>query len=163
VFLYNGDELGLPNVELPDWALQDPVWRRSGHTVRGRDGCRVPLPWQGITPPYGFSATPGTWLPMPSNWAELTVEAQLENPTSTLSLYRQALQLRHTHDAFAGTELEWYGAPPGCFTFRRKEGGLVCALNTSDARVSLPPGQVLLASGPLTDTALPPNTAAWLV
>jgi alpha-glucosidase len=93
----------------------------------------------------------------------LTVEAQLENPTSTLSLYRQALQLRHTHDAFAGTELEWYGAPPGCFAFRRKEGGLVCALNTSDGWVSLPPGRVLLASGPLTDTALPPNTAAWLV
>lgn len=165
VFIYNGDELGLPNVELPDWALQDPVWRRSGHTVRGRDGCRIPLPWQGNTPPYGFSATPGTWLPMPGTWAGLTVEAQLENPTSTLSLYRQALELRHTHQAFAGTELEWYGAPPGCFAFRRKEDGLVCVLNTSDARVSLPPGRVLLASGPLTETAeeLPPNTAVWLV
>ena len=54
VYLYNGDELGLPNVDLPDWALQDPTWERSGHTDRGRDGERVPLPWSGDTPPFGF-------------------------------------------------------------------------------------------------------------
>jgi alpha-glucosidase len=164
-YVYNGDELGLPNVELPDWALQDPVWQRSGHTERGRDGCRVPLPWEGTTPPYGFSSTPGSWLPMPSDWADRTVEAQLEDPDSTLSLYRQALELRREHEAFAGTELQWYGAPPGCFAFRRQGGGLVCALNTSDAEVSLPIGQVLLASGPLPPSgdALPPDTAVWLV
>ncbi|MGV7813219.1 alpha-amylase family glycosyl hydrolase, partial [Mycobacterium kansasii] len=50
VFLYNGSELGLPNVDLPDAVLQDPTWERSGHTERGRDGCRVPLPWQGAQP-----------------------------------------------------------------------------------------------------------------
>ena len=165
VYLYNGDELGLPNVELPDWALQDPVWKRSGRTERGRDGCRVPLPWEGGTSPYGFSATPGTWLPMPGDWAGRTVEAQLEDPSSTLSLYRQALELRQGHTAFfTGTELEWYGAPPGCLAFRRKGGGLICALNASDTPVSLPAGQVLLASGPLSPTgdALSPDTAVWL-
>ncbi|MBV9139552.1 MAG: glycoside hydrolase family 13 protein [Pseudonocardiales bacterium] len=164
VYLYNGDELGLPNVELPDWALQDPVWERSGRTDRGRDGCRVPLPWEGSTAPYGFSATPGTWLPMPSNWAGITVEAQLEEPTSTLSLYRQAVELRQEHHAVTCTEVEWYGAPPGCLAFRHKGGGLVCALNASGAPVSLPPGQVLLASGPLLpgSDALPANTAVWL-
>ncbi|MGH3720720.1 MAG: glycoside hydrolase family 13 protein [Pseudonocardiaceae bacterium] len=163
-YLYNGDELGLPNVELPDWALQDPVWKRSGHTERGRDGCRVPLPWEGATSPYGFSPTPGTWLPMPGDWASRTVEAQLEDPSSTLSLYRQALELRQQHPAFSGTEVEWYGAPPGCLAFRRKGGGLVCALNTSGRPVSLPDGQVLLASGPLRliGDALPPDTAVWL-
>ncbi len=165
VYLYNGDELGLPNVELPDWALQDPVWKRSGRTERGRDGCRVPLPWEGSTSPYGFSATPGTWLPMPGDWAGRTVEAQLEDPRSTLSLYRQALELRQGHKAFfTGTELEWYGAPPGCLAFRRRGGGLVCALNASNTPVSLPAGQVLLASGPLSPTgdALSPDTAVWL-
>ncbi|MGH3972118.1 MAG: glycoside hydrolase family 13 protein [Pseudonocardiaceae bacterium] len=164
-YLYNGDELGLPNVELPDWALQDPVWRRSGRTERGRDGCRVPLPWEGNTPPYGFTNTPGTWLPMPGDWAARTVAAQLEDPSSTLSLYRQALQLRREHDAFAGTELLWYGAPPGCFAFLRKDSGLVCAVNASGASVPLPVGQVLLASSPLPpfgDT-LPPDTAVWLL
>ncbi|MGH3930624.1 MAG: glycoside hydrolase family 13 protein [Pseudonocardiaceae bacterium] len=165
VFLYNGEELGLPNIDLPDWALQDPIWERSGYTKRGRDGCRVPLPWEGHCPPYGFTPTAGTWLPMPGDWAELTVEAQLENPTSTLSLYRQALELRREHPAFAGTELEWYGAPPGCFAFRRKNSGLICALNTSQVSVALPPGQVLLPSNPIPPEGkrLPPNTAVWLV
>ena len=55
VFIYNGAELGLPNVDLPDEALQDPVWERSGHAERGRDGCRVPVPWEGAAPPFGFS------------------------------------------------------------------------------------------------------------
>ena len=164
-FLYNGDELGLPNVELPDWALQDPVWRRSGRAVRGRDGCRIPLPWEGTTPPYGFSATPGTWLPMPGDWAAYAVETQLEDPGSMLSLYRQATELRRGNPAFSGAELEWYGPPAGCLAFRRKGGGLVCAVNASEAPVSLPPGNVLLSSGPLIlggDAPLPPDTAVWL-
>jgi alpha-glucosidase len=163
VFLYNGEELGLPDLELPDWALRDPVWERSGHTERGRDGCRVPIPWEGTAPPYGFTAHQDSWLPMPFEWAPLTVEVQLEDPDSMLSLYRRAIELRRTHPAFAGGKLEWYGAPPACFAFRRKGGGLICALNTSGGLVPLPAGEVLLASGPLVDGQLPPDTAAWLV
>ncbi|GGP43198.1 glycoside hydrolase family 13 protein [Saccharothrix coeruleofusca] len=163
VYLYNGEELGLPNVELPEWALQDPTWLRSGHTDRGRDGCRVPLPWEGAAPPYGFSQSASTWLPQPNEWGPLTAERQLEDPDSMLSLYRQALELRKTHPAIGGDELEWYGAPPGCLAFRRKGGGLICALNTSAGSVPLPPGRVLLASGPMDGDQLPPDTAAWLV
>jgi alpha-glucosidase len=80
-----------------------------------------------------------------------------------LSLYRQALELRKTHVAINGTELEWYGAPPGCFAFRRKGGGLICALNTSGASVPLPPGDVLVSSAPMDGGQLPPDTAVWLV
>jgi alpha-glucosidase len=165
VFVYNGEELGLPNVELPDWALQDPRWTRSGHTVRGRDNCRVPLPWEGSVAPFGFSPEPGTrtWLPMPPEWAGLTAERQLEDEDSTLSLWREALELRKTHDAFSGDSIVWYGSPAGCFAFRRAGGGLVCVLNTSDEAVPLPPGDVLLSSGPLDEDYLPPDTAAWLV
>ena len=90
VFIYNGAELGLPNVDLPDDALVDPVWENSGHTDRGRDGCRVPLPWEGTEPPFGFSSRSDTWLPIPADWAALTVESQLEDIYSMLSLYRQA-------------------------------------------------------------------------
>jgi alpha-glucosidase len=100
---------------------------------------------------------------MPPQWADLTVERQLEDEHSMLSMYRQALELRRTHAAFAGDRLEWYGAPEGCFAFRRKGGGLVCALNTSEEAVPLPPGRVLLASAPLDEDYLPPDTAAWLV
>jgi alpha-glucosidase len=163
VYLYNGEELGLANVELPEWALQDPQWVRSGHTQPARDRARVPMPWEGDEPPFGFSSGSESWLPMPYEWAPLTVEAQLEDADSMLSLYRQAIELRKKHAAFAGGELEWFGAPAGCFAYRRKGGGLICALNTTSAPVPLPPGEVLLSSDPLIDRQLPPDTAAWLV
>ncbi|WP_305091935.1 alpha-amylase family glycosyl hydrolase [Prescottella sp. R16] len=160
-FVYNGAELGLPNVELPDEVLQDPIWRRSGRTERGRDGCRVPLPWEGAAPPFGFSTTPDTWLPMPAEWAETTVEAQLEDVGSTLSLYRAALELRRNRPEWSGDEIAWYGSPPGCCAFRRG-GGLICVLNASDAPIALPPGRILLSSIPLVDGLLPADSAAWL-
>jgi alpha-glucosidase len=160
-YVYQGDELGLPNVDLPDEVLQDPVWERSGHTERGRDGERVPIPWAGDQPSYGFTSGASTWLPMPSDWAHLTVEAQLEDPTSTLSLYRQALEIRKNNPAMSGSGIEWYGAPTGCMAFRRS-GGLVCALNAGTTPVPLPPGEILLTSAPLEGGQLPPDTAVWL-
>ncbi len=163
VFLYNGQELGLPNVELPDEALQDPTWERSGHTDRGRDGCRIPMPWRGETPPFGFSETPDTWLPMPPEWAALTVEKQRGDPDSTLSFFRRALELRRTRAEFDGASVEWLTAPDDALLFRRRDGGLVCALNAGDQPLPLPAGEVILSSAPLTDGALPPNAAAWLV
>ncbi|MCM3893639.1 glycoside hydrolase family 13 protein [Gordonia sputi] len=163
IFIYNGAELGLPNADLPDDALQDPVWERSGHTERGRDASRVPLPWEGSEPPFGFSTNPQTWLPIPESWAEFTVEAELEDMNSTLSLYRTAIELRYEREEFAGDDIEWYGAPAGCLAFRRSEGHLVCALNTTSEPVGLPPGELILTSAPLVDGMLAPNAAAWLV
>jgi len=162
VYLYNGEELGLPNAELPPEAMTDPLVRTSG-AEHSRDVARVPMPWEGEKPPFGFSRTSRTWLPIPAEWAGLTVEAQVADPHSTFALYRHALRIRATHPAFRGRELEWYGAPAGCFAFRRKDGGLVCALNTSASPITLPPGELLLSSVPLIDGKLPPDAAAWLV
>ena len=111
VFIYNGEELGLPNVDLPDEALRDPVWERSGHTRRGRDASRVPVPWEGDTPPFGFSDNPDTWLPLPPDWAALTVEKQFDDPASTLSFYRRAIELRRDRSEFDGTTIEWLDSP----------------------------------------------------
>ena len=108
VFIYNGEELGLPNVELPDEALQDPVWFRSGGRERGRDGVRVPMPWEGDEPPFGFSDTADTWLPIPPQWARLTVERQLRDPDSTLNFWRRALRLRHKRPE-SGTDVRMAG------------------------------------------------------
>lgn len=162
VFIYNGEELGLANVELPDEALRDPVWERSGHTRRGRDGCRVPMPWEGDAPPFGFSANRDTWLPIPPEWAALTVEKQLDAPHSTLSFFRRAIELRRDRREFDGVTIEWLASSRDALMFRRA-GGLVCALNAGRRAITLPGGEPLLASGALVDGKLAPNTAAWLV
>ena len=160
-YLYNGDELGLPNVDdLPESALQDPIWERSGHTRRGRDPERVPLPWSGTEPPFGFTTGATTWLPMPTTWGPLTVEAQDPDPSSTLSLYRDALALRRSTPALQG-DFAWIGAPDGCLAFRRG-ADFVVVTNFSELPAPLPDGEVLLASAPLTGAELPGNASVWL-
>jgi alpha-glucosidase len=162
VFIYNGEELGLPDVlDLPDEVLQDPTWERSGHTERGRDKVRVPLPWSGEEPPFGFSSSPDTWLPMPADWAALTVEKQEADPHSTLPFFREALQLRRERDEFDGTGLEWLTASPDVVVLRAR-GGLLCVLNAGTEAIALPAGELMLASAPLVNGELPPDSAAWL-
>jgi len=161
VYVYNGDELGLPNVDLPDSALQDPVWERTGHTERGRDGERVPLPWSGVAPPYGFTTGTSTWLPMPEGWASLTVEAESAEPDSMLALYQQALMLRRKTAELRTDEFTWIDAPETCLSYRRGDGFAV-VVNAGDRPAPLPSGDVALASGPLTDGLLPPDTAVWI-
>ena len=160
VFVYNGEELGLPNVELPDDVLQDPVWERSGHAERGRDGCRVPMPWAGDAPPFGFSTSDEVWLPMPPDWAPLTVAAQDRDPESTLGLFRRAIALRHERESIGGT-IEFLDAPPGVLTFRGDDD-VICVLNAGPAPVPLPDGEVLIASVGVVDGALAPDGAAWV-
>lgn len=162
VFIYNGEELGLPNADLPDEALRDPVWERSGHTRRGRDGSRVPMPWEGDTPPFGFSDNPDTWLPIPPEWSALTVEKQLADPSSTLAFFRRAFELRSQRAEFDGSVVEWLDSPADSLVFHRT-GGLVCVLNAGSRPIPLPKVQVLLASAEVSDGALPPDSAAWLV
>jgi alpha-glucosidase len=163
VFIYNGEELGLPDVlDLPEEVLQDPTWARSGHTERGRDKCRVPLPWSGEKPPFGFSNSADTWLPMPADWAALTVEKQQGDPDSTLSFFQKALELRRKRAEFDGDKFDWLTAPSDVVIFRSR-GGLVCALNAGERPIALPAGELIFASAPLVDGQLPPDTAAWLV
>ncbi|HSY15712.1 MAG TPA: glycoside hydrolase family 13 protein [Jatrophihabitantaceae bacterium] len=159
-YIYNGDELGLPNGELPDWALQDPTWERSGHTDRGRDGERIPLPWAGTEPPYGFGSSGASWLPMPRGWGGLTVAAQLEDPASMLWLYRHALELRRRTCDFHRPEFSWLPSGTEVLAYRRT--GVSVLLNTGPEPIALPPGRILLSSGPLTEGGPGPNTAVWL-
>ncbi|WP_167100007.1 glycoside hydrolase family 13 protein [Mycobacterium sp. DL592] len=161
VFLYNGEELGLPNVDLPDEVLQDPVWERSGHTERGRDGCRVPLPWSGSAPPFGFSSNPDTWLPIPAQWRTLTVERQAADPDSTLTFFRTVLRLRRSAFHFTENDVEGVQLGPGVLAFF--SGGVLCVLNTGTSAVALPDGTVIAASAPVKGGALQPDSAAWLV
>jgi alpha-glucosidase len=163
-YVYQGDELGLPEVEdLPEGVLDDPIWKRSGHTVRGRDGCRVPMPWSGSAPPFGFG--PGTdqpWLPQPVEWAGLSAAAQEDDPASHLSLYRAVLRLRRELPALGDGRLRWVdsGADVLCFD---RDPGFRCVINFGRTPCPLPAHDaVLLSSVALEDGLLPADAAAWL-
>ncbi|MFI9815483.1 glycoside hydrolase family 13 protein [Saccharothrix variisporea] len=164
-YVYQGEELGLPEVlDLPDDVLQDPVWERSGHTDRGRDGCRVPIPWTADGPSYGFGDG-GSWLPQPDTWGALSVAAQQEDRSSTLHLYRDALRIRRNHPALGqGSEVEWLDTPPNVLAFRRRDFTCVVNLGAEDVRVPFD-GEVLLASGPhtadTTELVVPSDTTVW--
>lgn len=165
-YIYQGQELGLPNVDdLSASALQDPIWERSGHTIRGRDGCRIPLPWSGGAPPYGFSSTARTWLPMPEGWGPLSVGAEARDPSSMLSLYRAALRLRRSSSALGRGALRWAAeAPERVLAFDMTAGGETVRVvaNFSGIPVMLPAGEVLLASEPLVEGRLPADASAWV-
>lgn len=163
-YVYQGEELGLEEVEdLPEELLQDPTWERSGHTVRGRDGCRVPIPWSGTAAPFGFGAD-GTepWLPMP-DWTDRTVAAQDGTAGSFLELYRAALAERRRNPALGDGTLTWGDDAelgPEVLDFTRAPG-FRCLVNFAEP-VRLPPGRVLLASEPLADGTLGTDQAVWL-
>lgn len=148
-YLYQGEELGLPeHTTLPDRARQDPMWFRSGGTERGRDGCRVPLPWEADAPGFGFGPTGRTWLPQPGDWAALAVDVQEKDASSTLALYRDAIRCRRERGLGRGT-LTWAepdGVDPGeVLAFRN--GDVLVVVNFGEAPVPVPEGgRVLLHS-----------------
>ncbi len=159
-YIYQGEELGLPNVDdLPDEVLQDPIFHRTGGEMRGRDGCRVPLPWEGDRAPYGFSpAGVSTWLPQPDDWSGYTVEAQLTDPDSFLNLVREALRLRR--DLLTGDDFVWLDSPPEVLRFDR--GGIQCLVNVSGDAVPLPSGSTVLLASDDVDGSVPRDTTVWL-
>jgi alpha-glucosidase len=119
-YVYQGEELGLPEVlDIPDAARQDPAFRRTGGKVRGRDGCRVPLPWERGGASFGFSGTdPASspappWLPQPAYWGAYSVAAERGDPLSFLRLYQAALRLRGENPALGVGELSGGAAGGG--------------------------------------------------
>jgi alpha-glucosidase len=158
-YLYQGEELGLEQVDVEPEYRQDPSWFRTGEV--GRDGCRVPIPWDGTKPPYAFGPGEGQpWIPQPDDWEDLTVEAQLADDGSTLSFYRRALAARRAYAGTAGDAVRLLEAPADVLAFER--GGLRVHLNCGEHAVPLPAGEPLIASGPLVDGRLPADTAVWL-
>ena len=170
-YVYQGEELGLWEVEdIPDANKHDQMFFRTNGADPGRDGCRVPLPWSGAEPPFGFSpdgATSKPWLSeQPRSWDRMTVEAQLGDQDSMLELYRNALRLRKAEDALRSDRepLRWLPSSPEVLSFRRGED-FACVINFGSADAELPPhSEILLYSGPLSDEGglLPSDTAVWL-
>lgn len=160
-YLYQGEELGLPEVaDLDASVLQDPIWERTGHSQKGRDGCRVPLPWAPAGPSLGFGPA-GSHLPQPEWFASLAVSTQSGDPASTLSFYRAAIRER---SRLRGPGVfEWHHDDhPDVLHFSR--GSWHTIINFGEGTVPLPAGRVILMSdGRSTAADLPGETCAWVI
>jgi len=165
IFLYQGEELGLEEANVPPQQRQDPAFFHSGGKQAGRDGCRVPMPWHKGQPNAGFSKA-APWLPMPAGWDSLAVDAQAGSADSMLVFYKRVLALRRAEVGRLSNGLEWRPAPEGILVYER--GPLSVAVNFLARQVEVPArGRLLIGSDPLVrhrngKLTLPPNSGAWL-
>ncbi|MDH3301016.1 MAG: glycoside hydrolase family 13 protein [Acidimicrobiia bacterium] len=162
-YVYQGEELGLPEVwDLPEEVLDDPVWERSEHRQRGRDGCRVPIPWSMDGPSFGFSEVAG-WLPQPAEFAGYAVEAQTGVSSSTLELYRRTLAARREYgtDDEQITMLE-LGDEVLAYC---RGNGLRCIVNFASTALELPEysKMIVASNSEQDDSVLEPDCAVWVI
>ena len=166
-YLYQGEELGLPEATLiPDDVRQDPTWERSGHTRRGRDGCRVPVPWSDDGPSLGFGPTGAPWLPQPPEYADLAPDLQRGDQSSTLELYRTLLRLRREL-GLGRRRLEWIDHESddvlALSLLGDDEDEILVLANTGSGSAPLPVDvRVLVSSATIDDGTLPADTTAWV-
>ncbi|MCA0436610.1 MAG: glycoside hydrolase family 13 protein [Actinobacteria bacterium] len=172
-YLYQGEELGLPeHTSLPDELRQDPTWVRTDHGAYGRDGCRVPMPWAGDAPAYGFNTTGASWLPQPAAYGALAVDRQQGVPGSTYELYRTLLRIRRDRRLGTGELRFVAGYTKEVLAFEvRAPGrpGVLVLANLGTAPIPLPAdARVLVGSAaPTADGApdgstLPVDGTVWL-
>jgi len=146
-YLYQGEELGLPEVaDLKPEQLADPIWLRTSGKEKGRDGCRVPLPWS------EKDAYP--------NFKGLSAELQEEQSDSMLNFYRKALWLRR--DVCKDETFEFDKTPEEVISFKRSGNWLVIT-NFGAKPIELPSGKVLISSLPIVNNQLPANATAWVI
>ena len=182
VYIYQGEELGLFEVEdLKHQDLQDPIWSRNivtkrqsaffkgygknvkgvavVHVDKGRDGCRVPLPWTITGKSFGFG-TGGSHLPQPRWFRDFAVEAQSGQKDSTLEIYRQALAARKKYQSTEDLIWEKTGDPQ-VLHFKRANGWH-CIMNFDGDAYPLPKGEIVVSSGKLSGNKVPKNTCVWV-
>jgi alpha-glucosidase len=159
-YLYQGEELGLPDVlDIPSDQMQDPQWFRGEGKLKSRDGCRVPLPWEKQGSSFGFGPG-GSHLPQPGWYGEYSVEVQDNDENSTLNLYRRAINLRKELEG--PEDLSWLESPARTLAFERP-GNWICFVNFGAESQVLPEGKLLIASAPVESGKIPGNSTAWLI
>lgn len=167
-YIYQGEELALPEArDIPEDRLTDPRWSLSEYTDRGRDGCRVPLPWKkDPAGAFGFSSNlaigpAGAWLPQSASWGRFAIEVQEGDPASTLTMYRRALSIRRQEPGLGDGPMTWIEVGPSVVAFSRP-GKFACYVNFGSAFDLPEASELLLSSGPLDGNKLPTDTAVWL-
>ncbi len=161
ICLYQGDELGLTEADIPFDLLQDPYGIAMYPEFKGRDGCRTPMPWLQSGISAGFSTNPKTWLPIPDDHRANAVDVQDRDPASLLNTYRALVKWRKSHEAMVHGKIELLSSPDHIVAFRRympdtPEQAMLCVYNMSDgeAEYSLPEGYSV-------DVGCPQNTSAF--
>lgn len=167
-YLYQGQELGLPEVNVPLESRVDPMWARGGVC---RDGARVPLPWTedpALNHGFALGGDPAEpWLPQPADWGTHAVERQEQDPESPLNLAKTALELRRTlwkNGVFTATDGGTWRVEAGNLLVCERNAEFLVAVAMGTEPVRLPAGTVLLAAAPLEEDGwLQPNNAAWVL
>ncbi len=152
--IYQGDELGLTEADIPFEQLQDPYGKTMWPEFKGRDGCRTPMPWEAQQTQAGFSSAE-PWLPLPPQHRALAVDAQHADPHSLLNFYTVLIRWRAQHPALVHGAMRLLPLHPQVLAFERSHAGecVLCVFNFSDVAVDwpLPPGhygtQALQGSG----------------
>lgn len=162
VILYQGEELGLTQVDIPFELLQDPEAIANWPLTLSRDGVRTPMPWIADAANHGF--TTGTpWLPFGPDHAGLAVDRQNADANSLLALTRHVIALRRAHPALQHGVMEIVRAEGDMLLFRRLSAGeqLLCAFNMGSEPISDPFGafgvvEIIEAVGGAGGDILPP-------
>ena len=143
VCLYQGEELGLPEADVPYELLQDPYGVTFWPEFKGRDGCRTPMPWTGAAM-AGFTSGKKPWLPIPPTHRARAVSAQKTDAGSPLNRVSAFLRWRKSQPALSGGAIAFHDAPEPLLAFSRKLGGetLICVFNlgAKPARFALQAG-----------------------
>jgi len=180
VYLYQGEELGLPEVlDLAPEARQDPSFARTNGAELGRDGCRVPVPWtDDAATSYGFSAVASPtapWMPQPAGWGRYAASTQVDADASTLTLFQRAIAARRDAFAQGDAPIDWLDVDDhDLVAFRR--GDTVVVTNTGASARPLPAvlgrhRRVLICSAPehsiergaiAAQIDVPANATIWL-
>mgnify|MGYP003564496948 FL=1 len=144
-YIYQGEELGLPeHTTLEHKFRQDPTYFRTNGDRVGRDGCRVPIPWEHDKPSFGFGPSEKTWLPQPENFASYARDVQEGVEGSTLELYKKLLRLRKANKLGAG---DFHWLEPLCTesALAFENSGVAVISNMGDP-ISLPSGEILVTT-----------------
>jgi len=145
-YLYQGEELGLPeHTTLESEYRQDPTFFRTKGERVGRDGCRVPIPWEADSPAFGFSETGKSWLPQPENYRSYSRDRQQGVAGSTLELYKRLLSLRKSNALGDGT-LEWVESLCTGSTLAYKNNSVLVVANFGPDSLALPEGEILVTT-----------------
>lgn len=161
-YLYQGEELGLPeHTTLENKYRQDPTFARTNGQRVGRDGCRIPLPWEKIGDSSGFSESGKSWLPQPESYKALAREAQEQDAHSTLSFYKEALRLRKQLSLGEGS-FGWLQGHQGPNSLGYENSGVRVIYNFGVEPIDLSGLDVLISSELLNGSQLETNQCVWV-